>query len=110
VLKSMTRAALSAAVLLTGLSAVLPALAQTPPPPPGVVIVPGAPPPVRVEVAPPPPPYPAVWRPGFWKWDGRGYRWVRGGYVRPPRARHEWVAGHWDGRPGGYVWVEGFWR
>lgn len=109
------RAAVSAALLIAGLAAGLPALAQGYPPPPGygppsVMIVPGAPPPLRVEAVPPPPPFPAVWKAGFWKWSGHGYRWVHGRYVRPPRARHEWVAGHWDPRPGGYVWVEGFWR
>ena len=109
--KSPTRAALSVAVLIAGLAAGVPALAQGyPPPPPPVMIAPSAPPPMRVEAAPPPPPFPAVWKPGFWKWTGHGYRWVHGRYVRPPRARHEWVAGRWDPRPGGYVWVEGFWR
>ncbi len=118
-LKNLTRAALSAALLIAGLSSGLPASAQgyppAPPPPgyappPGAVIVPGAPPPMRVEVVPPPPPYAAVWQPGFWRWDGRRYLWIRGHYVRPPRAHHEWVAGHWEPRPGGYFWVEGFWR
>ena len=125
VLKNVTRAALSAAVLLAGFSSGLPASAQgyppppppgyAPPPPgyappPGTVLVPSAPPPVRVEAVPPPPPYPAVWQPGFWRWDGYRYRWARGHYVRPPRERHEWVAGHWEVRPGGHFWVEGFWR
>jgi hypothetical protein len=119
-MKNMTRAALSAALLLTGLATGLPALAQGypppppppgyAPPPPGVVIVPSPPPALRVEVAPPPPPGVFVWRPGFWRWDGRGYRWIAGHYVHPPHGRHEWVAGHWDPRPGGHVWVEGFWR
>src|SRR5579859_950020 len=117
---SMTRAALAAGLLFTGLSSGLTALAQDYPPPPppppgyapppGAVVVPTAPPPLRVEVVPAPPPYQAIWQPGFWRWDGRGYRWVRGHYVRPPRARHEWVAGHWEPRPGGHIWIEGFWR
>ena len=118
VMKNVTRAAFSAALLLAGLSSGLPALAQAyPPPPPGyappppnAVIVPGAPTALRVEAVPPPPPYPAVWQPGFWRWDGRGYRWARGHYVRPPRGHREWIAGHWDPRPGGYFWVEGRWR
>jgi hypothetical protein len=122
VLKNMTRAALSVALLVSGLASGLPALAQgyppppppgyapAPPPPPGVVFAPGAPPPVRVEVVPPPPPYAAAWQPGHWRWDGRRYVWFRGRYVRVPHARHEWVAGHWEPRPGGYFWVEGSWR
>ncbi len=121
VLKNLTRAALATALLIAGLSSGLPASAQgyppppppgyaPPPPPPGGVIVQTAPPPVRVEVVPPPPPYAAVWQPGFWRWDGYRYRWVRGHYVRPPRERHEWVAGHWEPRPGGHIWIEGFWR
>ena len=67
VMKNMTRAAFTVALLLSGLSTGLPALAQGyPPPPPNLVIVPGAPPPVRVEAVPPPP-FPAAWRPGFWR-------------------------------------------
>jgi len=110
VLKNMTRAALSAALLLAGLSAGLPASAQGYPP--GAVIVPMAPPPVRVEAVPPPPPWAAVWEPGHWRWDGHGYRWVRGHYIRRPHEHehHEWVAGHWEDRPGGHIWIEGTWR
>ena len=67
-MKHMTRAALSAALLLSGLAAGRPALAQGyPPPPPGAVIATVPPPPLRVEVAPPPPPGVFVWRPGFWR-------------------------------------------
>lgn len=124
-LKNVTRAVLSAALLLAGLSSGLPAAAQgyppppppgyAPPPPgyappPGAVFVPAAPPALRVEAVPPPPPYPAVWQPGFWRWDGHHYLWARGHYVRPPRERHEWVAGHWEVHPSGHFWVEGFWR
>ena len=46
---------------------------------------------------PPPPPPPRgamvahhhhgglVWVPGHYRWTGRGYRWVEGYWVRPPR-------------------------
>jgi len=68
-------------------------------------------PPPRYE-APPPPPPPgprAVWRRGYWNWDGRDYVWVRGGYVGwRPGWRH-WVPPHWSHRFGRPVWVPGHW-
>jgi hypothetical protein len=70
-----------------------------------------APPPPPPEVVPPPPPSAQawVWRPGFWRWDGRTYVWVAGRYVHPPRAHAVWIPGHWDARPRGWVWVPGHW-
>ena len=68
---------------------------------------------------PPPPPREAmvgrshagrVWIPGYYRWTGRGYRWVQGRWVRPPRNGQVWMPGYRASRPGGYIWVEGYWR
>ncbi|MGA2087392.1 MAG: hypothetical protein ABSG66_00595 [Stellaceae bacterium] len=69
-----------------------------------------APPAPQVEVVPPPPPgQPMEWRPGFWRWNGNQYVWVRGRYVHPPRMGAHWVPGHWAQGPRGWVWVRGHW-
>jgi len=72
--------------------------------------------------APPPPPPPPreammyrpqgalVWVPGYYRWDGHRYKWVRGRWVKPPRHGAVWVPGYWAERPGGRVWIEGYWR
>ena len=75
---------------------------------------------VIVNVAPPPPVSTAVigvvpgpryvWIPGYHRWDGRGYVWVGGRWVPPPRAGAVWVHPHWAARRGGYVFVPGRWR
>jgi hypothetical protein len=70
-----------------------------------------APPAVVVE-SPAPIPHPGyVWRPGYHRWSGARYVWVRGAWVRPPyRYRSaEWVPGHWDHERRGYFWVRGHW-
>jgi len=50
------------------------------------VAQPGYPPmpPPRMEPIPPPPRGAYIWRPGHWRWDGRGYLWEPGRYL--PRA------------------------
>jgi hypothetical protein len=69
-----------------------------------------APPAPQIEVMPPPPPGPPMeWRPGFWRWNGAQYVWVRGRYVHPPRMGAHWVPGHWAQGPQGWVWVRGHW-
>jgi hypothetical protein len=72
-----------------------------------------APPPVPYEAIPPLPPgtnaY-TVWRPGRWRWDGRGYVWVPGRYVSSPRPGAVWAPGHWVPRHRRWVWVPGHWR
>lgn len=70
------------------------------------------PPPAPYEVAPPPPPPSRaymVWRPGFWRWNGRTYVWVPGRYVRAPRPGAVWLPGHWVARHHRWVWVPGHW-
>src|SRR5579864_2313795 len=57
---------------------------------------PSRPPPVRREFIPRAPGPQFVWTPGNWAWDGRGWVWVNGAWMRPPRPRAVWVPGHWD--------------
>jgi hypothetical protein len=76
------------------------------PPAYGAVEVEQAPPPPRVEVQTPMPFAGAVWIPGTWEWNGRGYYWTAGTWSAPrPGFRweaHHWVrhGRHWAFRPG----------
>ncbi|HEY2797646.1 MAG TPA: hypothetical protein VGK26_07135 [Thermoanaerobaculia bacterium] len=81
-----------------------------PGPPPGVVYVKARPPvPVsEVVVASPGPDY--VWVPGYHRWDGATYVWVKGTWQRPPHAHAKWAAGHWVEHRNGWYWVEGRWK
>jgi WXXGXW repeat (2 copies) len=72
-----------------------------------------------VRIGPPPPvverygaaPHPGwVWRGGYYRWNGRGYAWAPGYWVRPPRPHAVWVPARWGQRPGGWVFVQGHWR
>lgn len=75
---------------------------------------------VRVEQAPPPPAYQesipaapasnAVWIPGHWSYDGRGYAWIRGTWEIPPPLAHTYVAAHWERQGDRDVYVAGSWR
>jgi len=75
---------------------------------------------VRVEQAPPPPAYQetipappapnAVWIPGYWSYDGRGYAWVRGNWEVPPPLAHTYVAAHWERHGDRDVYIPGSWR
>jgi hypothetical protein len=51
----------------------------------------------------------AVWIPGFWMWNGRGYAWVPGGWRIPPRPGMRWRPAHWRLTLGGAVLVPGAW-
>ncbi len=77
------------------------------------VIITTRPPAMRYEPLPPPPPGPPLswtWLPGHWVWNGRGYVWVPGYYVRRPPRYVGWVPGRWVLRRRGWVWVDGYWR
>lgn len=72
-----------------------------------------------IVVAPPPPiverpgPLPGaryVWIPGYQRWNGHAYVWVRGHYVIAPHPGAVWVPAHYVHRPGGYVFIAGHWR
>ncbi len=72
------------------------------------VHAPSAPPALRAEPTGQSPTAVAVWTPGFWSWDGRGYVWVGGAWrIPPPSAR--WVAPSWRPHPAGVVFVPGGW-
>ncbi len=69
----------------------------------------GPPAPVAdVRVVRPGPNY--VWVPGYYRWDGRAYRWAAGAWMLPPRPRAVWVPGHWSHTRRGWFYVEGRWR
>jgi hypothetical protein len=51
-----------------------------------------------------------AWHGGYYRWDGRVYRWVPGSYVRPPRVGAVWVPGRWVHGPRGWYYVQGSWR
>ncbi len=74
-----------------------------------IVVRIGPPPPRPVEVVSAARPG-YVWVPGYHRWDGHGYVWVRGEYRRPPRPGVVWVPGEWREERGGHVWHEGYWR
>jgi hypothetical protein len=75
------------------------------------VPVPIAPVVVAPPVLPPPPAYGLVWRAGYYNWNGYGYVWLPGAWVRPPFARAVWVGPRWVRYPhGGAYWARGYWR
>jgi hypothetical protein len=69
------------------------------------------PPPVRTEVIPKPPvsEEPLIWQPGHWDWEGTGYAWHEGEWVK--RAGHgtEWQDGYWANQNGAWSWVPAHW-
>ena len=75
---------------------------------------------VRVERVPPPPAYQeaippapapnAVWIPGYWYYDGRGYAWVHGNWEVPPPNAHAYVSAHWERQGDRDVYLPGSWR
>jgi len=52
----------------------------------------------------------AVWTPGSWQWDGRGYVWIAGAWRIPPGAQHSWQRPTWTVRTGRAIYVPGGWR
>ena len=92
-----------------------PPVAQQPAPPPAqaeVVVegAPPAPPPPEREVVPASPGVDFYWVPGYHRWDGHHYAWVRGRYERRPHPNARWKEAHWEPRGRGHVWVEGNWE
>jgi hypothetical protein len=84
--------------------------ACAPVPPPGVVYVRTRPPGPVAEVVATSPGPDYVWVPGYHRWNGSAYVWVKGEWRHPPRAHARWVAGHWVEHKNGWYWVEGHWR
>jgi hypothetical protein len=71
----------------------------TAPPAPRVEVVPTLPA-ERVDEA---------WQPGYWRWTGSEYVWVSGHYVSTPRRGAVWIPGRWERQPRGWVYNEGHW-
>lgn len=67
------------------------------------------PPPKRAEIPPPASSLQALWRSGYWSWNGAKYVWMRGHYVQRPSPTANWIPGYWEQRPEGWTWVEGRW-
>ena len=69
------------------------------------------PPPVRTEVIPKPPvsEEPLIWEPGHWDWDGSGYAWREGEWIK--RAGHgtAWQDGYWTNQNGSWAWLPAHW-
>ena len=76
---------------------------------PGMSVASYPPPPKRAEIPPPASSPQALWRSGYWSWDGVKYVWVRGHYVERPSPTANWIPGYWQQRPEGWMWVEGRW-
>lgn len=45
-----------------------------------------------------------------WGGTNVGYVWHSGYYARPPRPRAVWVPGYWIRERRGYYWRPGYWR
>ena len=71
---------------------------------------PPAPPPPQTENVPPSPAPNAVWIPGYWNYDGRGYAWAGGHWEIPPPMARAYMAAHWENRGNQYVYVPGYWQ
>ncbi len=71
-----------------------------------------APPALRAEVAFGRPSLRHVWVRGYYDWDDfhRGYRWVRGAWVLPPRLHSYWVGPRYEWHRGRRCFVRGYWR
>jgi hypothetical protein len=67
------------------------------------------PPPKRAEIPPRPPSAQALWRSGYWSWNGEQYVWMRGHYVQRPSPTANWLPGYWEQQREGWKWVEGQW-
>jgi hypothetical protein len=50
-----------------------------------------------------------LWTPGYWGWDGGGYYWVPGAWVRPPQVGVLWTPGYWGYAGAVFVFHRGYW-
>src|SRR2546423_359808 len=67
-------------------------------------------PPPQAEAMPPAPAPNALWIPGYWNYDGRGYSWAGGHWEIPPPMARSYIAAHWENRGSQYVYVPGYWQ
>lgn len=102
VLGHFARAAVVAAVLVTGTS-----LAEA-----GArVYVRVGPPAPVVRVRPVAPGPRHIWVPGYYRWQRNAYVWAPGAWVVPPRRHRVWVEPRWvHDRRHGWYFVAGRWR
>jgi hypothetical protein len=70
----------------------------------------GPPPPVRVGVVGVAPGPGFVWIPGYQSWNGNGYVWVAGKWVRPPRVGVVWVQPRYAHSGTTWLYHAGYWR
>lgn len=50
-----------------------------------------------------------VWIRGYWHHGHRGWVWVSGRWVEPPRHHAHWVAAHYRRTHGGWRYTPGHW-
>jgi hypothetical protein len=71
------------------------------------------PPPPKAEQRPPAPavPYEQTWQPGHWDWNGTGYTWRDGAWIKREGHSNEWMDGYWnrDRTPGPCNWTPAHW-
>ncbi len=71
--------------------------------------------PADEPTAPPRVSYAQIWHPGTYEWDGKGYTWTAGQWIRRPEGFVDgtlWMPGHWkQAAPNSwtYQWVRGHW-
>ncbi len=87
-------------------------LGPTPPAPAPVAAAPYPPVPAPLREEQPKPPVsedPLVWQIGHWEWEGSGYVWVHGEWVKLGGHSNEYLPGHWADDHGQWKWVPGHW-
>lgn len=55
--------------------------------------------------------YAQTWQPGHWDWNGSGYTWREGAWIKREGHGSEWMDGYWtrDKTPGPCNWVPPHW-
>jgi hypothetical protein len=72
-------------------------------------------PPMKTEQRPKPPVSEdeQIWQPGSWDWNGTGYTWREGRWIKRAQAggSNLWMDGYWtrDQVPGPCYWVPAHW-
>ncbi|MBN8891576.1 MAG: YXWGXW repeat-containing protein [Alphaproteobacteria bacterium] len=71
------------------------------------------PPPLKTEERPKPPVSEdtQIWQPGHWDWNGSGYTWREGAWIKRAGGGNLWMDGHWerDRVPAPCYWVPAHW-
>jgi hypothetical protein len=55
--------------------------------------------------------YEQVWQPGHWDWNGSGYTWREGAWIKRGGQTNQWMDGYWnrDQSPGPCNWYPAHW-